>query len=1197
MASKTIEARLIIAGEDRASTEIAKVVKAFKEAEKAAGFSDKLEKLGKAYTDVERQVKAAGAVMSARGPLESTVKNLTAVEKETARLAKEYDTARKAVTEFTAAQKVAKTADAVQQAAALSNEVKRLGTAYRTAEKDVKQLNAAFVTQTSTLRSAESAASRLGVDLSSLEKHQAGLARQTDLATRALRAQVAAEEAGARAASARAQRSAARKEAVSTVVAGAGIIAAHKGRQIGIEAVDQAASFDYAKRYQVVAGGVSEQAQRTKLLPQALRIGQETKFTNEDIVEAQTATLQGLPMKGDAKAAVAAAIVENVKNYAVMMRAPMEASAQGIRAFLQTSQKDISTEEKAVFEAKRASNLLVKMAKLGGMKDNDVQDYITYGVPTGTSAGLSDTTLAALGAAGKRSGLGGSETGVFIRAAASKLVAPTRGGHDVLRAAGIEYNNFTKMPGGLSTDNLESFSKNRFGKGFTADQKERLSDLLQDGDVIADRGEFTKQVSAIVQEGFAKNKKGKTSAQDARNIAKMIGDFHKLSVESVDSEGLLDAILSNPKMSQAMLNAFFTDKHGGKAAVLASQYKQFSKDREELKNLQGHDPDFAANAAKYMSEGLGGTIDNLKGSWETLVLNVGEANSGLIKFAAEGLSNGTDMFSNLSRTSQQVLSLVGGGAAVAGGVYGAAKIGGKLLGFGGGAVALNGSAAALSAAAAALTEAAVLQGAKGVAGGGASAAENAVKAAPLAALGLTGITLGLGAGAAFAGYATADQLPKIAQKEGPGAIDPATGEHLDTAVPETTPWVRNWIKGWFSKPEVADEAGKVVGENIGKGIVEAPLPPKRPAMLEDFKTKADETGTEAGKTLLQRITEAVGAGIMLPINFAPGMGMGGGGGGGSGIQKASFSPGGGGFGGGGSFGSGIGAGGGGGGGLIRRGGGGGGGGTGVPGAPNANFTGSNADAVRQAAASLGTSPEDLATVISYETIGKFSPSIVGGKGNRYQGLIQFGPRERAMYGANGGQSFGEQMGAVVRYLKHRGFKPGMGLEQLYATINGGNPNVSQQKSDGNGTIAQHVARMRGAHAARARMFLGSEAKDAAGLDPKLVKGLDGKEGLDLGNGTMKMPDGSIRSIVPAAPASAIGGGGGRGDMRAAAERMHQAADRMEGMGFHGQISLAVTGGGRQQVRATALKVRGRGGMTADLGVSEPGAKEDMADWA
>ena len=67
-------------------------------------------------------------------------------------------------------------------------------------------------------------------------------------------------------------------------------------------------------------------------------------------------------------------------------------------------------------------------------------------------------------------------------------------------------------------------------------------------------------------------------------------------------------------------------------------------------------------------------------------------------------------------------------------------------------------------------------------------------------------------------------------------------------------------------------------------------------------------------------------------------------------------------------------------------------------------------------------------------------------------------------------------------------------------------------------------------------------------------------------------------------------------MRAAAERMHQAADRMEGMGFHGQIQLAVTGSGRDQVRATGMRTKGRGGMSADLGISMPGAKESDSDW-
>ncbi|AYO82685.1 phage tail tape measure protein [Methylobacterium brachiatum] len=159
--------------------------------------------------------------------------------------------------------------------------------------------------------------------------------------------------------------------------------------------------------------------------------------------------------------------------------------------------------------------------------------------------------------------------------------------------------------------------------------------------------------------------------------------------------------------------------------------------------------------------------------------------------------------------------------------------------------------------------------------------------------------------------------------------------------------------------------------------------------------------------------------------------------------------------------------------------GGGGGGGGLPtaqggaGSPNAQFTGSNADAVKTAASQLGISAKDLATVISYETGGKFDPSVMGGKGGNYQGLIQFGPAERAKYGVTGRETFAEQMPKVVQYLKDRGLKPGMGLDQLYATINGGNPYVDQNKSDGNGTIAQHVQRMQAQHGNRANAFLNS----------------------------------------------------------------------------------------------------------------------------
>ncbi|WP_157862111.1 hypothetical protein [Methylobacterium sp. Leaf361] len=101
---------------------------------------------------------------------------------------------------------------------------------------------------------------------------------------------------------------------------------------------------------------------------------------------------------------------------------------------------------------------------------------------------------------------------------------------------------------------------------------------------------------------------------------------------------------------------------------------------------------------------------------------------------------------------------------------------------------------------------------------------------------------------------------------------------------------------------------------------------------------------------------------------------------------------------------------------------------------------------------------------------------------------------------------------------------------------------------------------------------------------------------------MKMPDGSIRSItrsgleIPDAPAGGIGAAGnGRGSIGAHVEEFRRHVDRLQDMGVHAQVE--VTGLRRSGLRATALRVRGRGGMSADLGVSEPGAKEDLSDWA
>ncbi len=131
-----------------------------------------------------------------------------------------------------------------------------------------------------------------------------------------------------------------------------------------------------------------------------------------------------------------------------------------------------------------------------------------------------------------------------------------------------------------------------------------------------------------------------------------------------------------------------------------------------------------------------------------------------------------------------------------------------------------------------------------------------------------------------------------------------------------------------------------------------------------------------------------------------------------------------------------------------------------------------ASSIRNAATTLGVSARDLATVISYETGGSFSTKKWGGKGGDYLGLIQFGPEERRKYGAYWGQAFEDQMQAAVRYFKDRGLQPGSGLRDLYSTVLTGSPG-NYNRSDGYGTVDQHIAGMSG-HQANADRILGKQ---------------------------------------------------------------------------------------------------------------------------
>jgi hypothetical protein len=107
-------------------------------------------------------------------------------------------------------------------------------------------------------------------------------------------------------------------------------------------------------------------------------------------------------------------------------------------------------------------------------------------------------------------------------------------------------------------------------------------------------------------------------------------------------------------------------------------------------------------------------------------------------------------------------------------------------------------------------------------------------------------------------------------------------------------------------------------------------------------------------------------------------------------------------------------------------------------------------AVFNSAKRLGLDPYEFGALVHQES--GFRPNVWGGAGGQYRGLIQFGPGARKEVGLpDKPMTIAEQLPYVEKYFQQRGYKPGMGIAKAYATVLGGNPNVSLSAKDSFGT--------------------------------------------------------------------------------------------------------------------------------------------------
>lgn len=123
--------------------------------------------------------------------------------------------------------------------------------------------------------------------------------------------------------------------------------------------------------------------------------------------------------------------------------------------------------------------------------------------------------------------------------------------------------------------------------------------------------------------------------------------------------------------------------------------------------------------------------------------------------------------------------------------------------------------------------------------------------------------------------------------------------------------------------------------------------------------------------------------------------------------------------------------------------------------------------IAQEAEKLGISPREYAAVLLQESGGNPNASFTDTKGRTFSGLIQWGDWERknelpalmqdlGIEKSMDSLSMEDQIRLAGAWVQSRGYKPGSGVDRLYATILGGNPEATGKDELGTSTDNSNI---------------------------------------------------------------------------------------------------------------------------------------------
>lgn len=532
---------------------------------------------------------------------------------------------------------------------------RKMQSEYARAAAAVDRATQAFKSQGQAVREARSTLEASGIPINTIARQQEQLTRALNTTTRAMERQasagrsvrgggrpVTASTAPGHSYSVPAPAEGGGSTVIPLPMKGAGVVAAlYAGKKVHDFIIENHHDFQQAQLRQQGILGIDAAGQAT-MTAQAEKIGKDTKFTNADIVRAQTDIGGKLP-KEMQKPAIIEAITENTKNYALAMQVSMEEGAEAVVGYMKSWGYDLSSPEAAAASSRRAANMLVQQAKTTGAKHHDLLGSTKFGAAPARAGGFSEEMTNAIQAQLIRVGYEGAMAGTFSRAVATKLAVPSRQGMSAIAASGIDYNQFRRAGSTPATAGaLSNMLQLQFGRGLGAKDRKLVQAVLEDSEVMGDKGAYSEKMAEILGNSFARRtKSGKIDVNQSRDLTRVTDQFYNVISGGVDTQGLFLAILQKG-VNAAMARYLFGQEHGGRAIGLDGK----AIERDYQGNLSVP-PNRAEVIAEKNQEGAQGEWNKLVGSVQTFGVALGESTDSLRKWTYWGLGAAIDYMTDL----------------------------------------------------------------------------------------------------------------------------------------------------------------------------------------------------------------------------------------------------------------------------------------------------------------------------------------------------------------------------------------------------------------------------------------------------------------------------------------------------------------------------------------------------------------------